>query len=52
MSMNFVLRLFHTQKGVYFLKKSNKKYKAAADKKRREKLFEKENIMMVHLRRE
>jgi len=42
--------------GFDFLKelyeKVNDKYEATADKKRREKLFEKENMMMVYLRRE
>ena len=33
------------------MEKSNKKYKAAADKKRLEKLFEEED-MMIHLSRE
>ena len=31
--------------------KSNKKYKATADKKRRKKLFEDKDMMMVYLRR-
>jgi len=34
------------------IEKFNKKYKTAADKKRREKLFEKEDMMIVYLRRE
>ena len=34
------------------MEKSNKKYKAAADKKRGEKLFKEEDMMMVYLRRE
>ena len=34
------------------IEKTNKKYKATADKKRREKLFEKEDIMIMYLRRE
>ena len=34
------------------LKKSNARYKVAADKKRREKLFEEEEMVMVYLRRE
>ena len=34
------------------MKKSNKKYKVAADKKRRDKLFEEEDMMIVYLRRE
>ena len=34
------------------MKKSNKQYKVVADKKRREKLFEHEDIRMVYLRRE
>ena len=34
------------------LEKSNAKYKAAADKKRREKVFEERNMVMVYLRRE
>ena len=33
------------------MEKSNKKYKEPADKKRREKLFE-EDMMMVYIRRE
>jgi len=41
--MNFVLGLLRTQKEVDFVEKSNKKYKAAADKKRLEKLFEEED---------
>jgi len=36
-----------TLKGVDFVKKSNKKYKASADKKRREKFFEKEDMKIV-----
>ena len=36
-------------KGINFVKKSNKKYKKIADKKKREKLFEKEDMMMVYL---
>ena len=31
--------------------KSNKKYKATADKKRREKLFEEKDMIMVYLRK-
>ena len=34
------------------IEKTNKKYKATAEKKRREKLFEKEDTVMVYLRRE
>jgi len=34
------------------LDKSNAKYKKTTDKKRREKLFEEEDIVMVYLRRE
>ena len=34
------------------IEKSNNKYVATADKKRREKLFEEEDIMIVYLRRE
>ena len=34
------------------IEKSNKKYKITADKKRREKLFEEEDMMMVYLSRE
>ena len=33
LSMNFVLGLLHTQKRLDFVKKSNKKYKAATNKK-------------------
>jgi len=50
--MNFVLRLLRTQKAVDFVEKSIMKYNVAADKKRREKLFEEEDMMMVYLRRE
>ena len=32
--------------------KSNKKYKAIADKKRREKLFEEKDMIMIYLRKE
>ena len=32
--------------------KTNKKYKASAHMKRREKLFKKEDMMMVYLKRE
>ena len=41
--------LDHTFPQVEF-DKSNKKYKATADKKRREKLFEDKYIMMIYLR--
>ena len=41
----------YTLKGIDFVKKSNK-YKPAADKKRREKHFEEEDMMMLYLRRE
>ena len=34
------------------IEKTNKKYKAATDKKRREKLFEEEDMMTVYLRRD
>ena len=34
------------------MEKFNAKYKAAADKKRREKLLEEGNMVMVYLRRE
>jgi len=34
------------------IEKTNKKYKATTDKKRREKLFKKEDMMMVYLKRE
>ena len=34
------------------LEKTNTKYKAAADKKRREKLFEERDMVIVYLRRE
>ena len=40
-----------TLKEIDLVEKSNKKYKAAVDKKRREKLFEEEVMMMVYLRR-
>jgi len=32
------------------MEKHNKKYKIAVDKKRQEKLFEEENMMMMYLR--
>ena len=32
--------------------KANKKYKVTADKKRREKLFEEKDMVMVYLRKE
>jgi len=32
------------------MEKSNKKYMAATDKKRREKLFEEEDMMIVYLK--
>jgi len=41
----------HTQKEVDFVEKSNKKCKAAADKKRRVKFFEEEDMMMYLKRR-
>jgi len=34
------------------VEKFNKKYKVTADKKRREKLFEEEDTMIIYLRRE
>ena len=34
------------------IEKINKKYKMTADKKRREKLFDEEDMIMVYLRRE
>ena len=33
------------------IEKSDKKYKAIVEKKRREKLFEEEDMMMINLRR-
>jgi len=41
-----------TQNEIDFVEKSNKKYKVSTDKKKREKLFKEENMMMVYLRRE
>ena len=49
--MNKRIRLSRTQKRVNFVEKSNLKYKAMNDKKRREKLFV-EDMMNVYLRRE
>ena len=39
-------------KEIDFVEKSNKKYKATADKKRREEFFEKEDMKIVYLGRE
>ena len=39
-------------KRIDFVENSNKKYKTAADKKRQEKLFEEEDVMMIYLRKE
>jgi len=50
--MNKAIRLPRTQKRVDFLEKSNDKYKAAADKKKREKLFEEADMIKVYLKRE
>jgi len=50
-SMSFLIGLPRMQKRVYFVKKSNKKYKVRDDKKRWEKLFKEEDMMMVYLRR-
>ena len=49
--MNKAIRLPRRQKRADFVEKSNYKYKAVTDKKRRKKLFE-EDIMKVNLRRE
>ena len=51
-SMNKVIGLPRKQKRVDFVEKSNKKYKALADKQRREKFFEEEDMMNVYSRRE
>jgi len=50
--MNKVIGLPRVQKRIDFVEKSNKKYKTTADKKRREKLYEEEDMMKVYLRRE
>jgi len=42
----------HTLKEIDFLEKSNKNSKSSADKKRRVKLFNEEDMMIVYLRRE
>ena len=47
-----MIGLPRTQKRVDFVKKSNKKYKVVADKKRQEKLFEEEVMMMAYLSKE
>ena len=41
-------RFPRTLKGIYFVEKSNK-YKATTDKRKRDKLFEKEDTMMLYL---
>jgi len=50
---NTVRSLKDIQKDVQLKnEKTNKKYKATTDKKRRDKLFEKEDTVMPYLRRE
>ena len=41
----------HTLKGIYFVEKSNKKYKAMNGKKRREEFFEEEDMKIVYFGR-
>ena len=50
--MNKAIGLSRTHKRINFVEKFKKKYKTAVDKKRREKLFEEEDMMKVYLMRE
>ena len=42
-------KISSTLKGIDFVKKSNKKYMTTADKRKREELLEKEDMMMEYL---